>query len=234
MATKKVRNRRNAGPGRGSSHRLTREQVVAEGRRLVNQQGVDALSMRALAQRLGVSTMALYNHVGGKQDLMDGIAQAVVEELRLPAVTGDWQERLRVIFRALRKICLANPRTIPLIERAEVLPAIFRPMEAALAALKHAGIKLQEGMRAYFLLTNFTLGQVSYEIRGPFRGLDPAEAVRDRTILPDDFPLVARAVSGGDWDFDAAFEFGLQIIIAGLAARSRGNSRPSGARVRRI
>ena len=62
-------------------------------------------------------------------------------------------------------------------------------MEAALVALEHAGIEQQEGMRAYFLLTNFTLGQVSYEIRGPFRGLDPAEAVRDRSILPIDFPL---------------------------------------------
>lgn len=193
---------------------------------------MDGLSMRALAERLGVSTMALYNHVGSKQDLMDGIAQAVVEELPLPAVMGDWRERLRVIFRALRRICLANPRTIPLTERAEVLPAIFRPMEAALAALERAGIEQQDGMRAYFLLTNFTLGQVSYEIRGPFRGLDPAEAVRDRTILPNDFPLVARAESGGDWNFDAAFEFGLQTIIAGLAARSTGSSRPSGARRR--
>ena len=105
-------------------------------------------------------------------------------------------------------------------------------MEAALVALEHAGIEQQEGMRAYFLLTNFTLGQASYEIRGPFRGLDPAEAVRDRSILPIDFPLVARAVSASDWDFDAAFEFGLQIIIAGLAACSPGSSRPSGARRR--
>lgn len=232
MATKKVRKRERAKSARGRRDGLTRERVVAEGRRLVNEQGMDGLSMRALAERLGVSTMALYNHVGSKQDLMDGIAQAVVEELPLPAVMGDWQERLRVIFRALRRVCLANPRTIPLIERAEVLPAIFRPMEAALAALEHAGIEQQEGMRAYFLLTNFTLGQVSYEIRGPFHGLDPAEAVRDRTILPGDFPLVARAVSGGDWNFDAAFEFGLQTIIAGLAARSTGSSRPSEARRR--
>jgi TetR/AcrR family tetracycline transcriptional repressor len=76
--------------------------------------------------------MALYNHVSGKQDLMEAIAQAVVEELRIPPAMSDWQETIRGIFRALRQVCLANPRSIPVIKRAEILPAIFRPMEAAL------------------------------------------------------------------------------------------------------
>jgi Tetracyclin repressor-like, C-terminal domain len=52
-----------------------------------------------------------------------------------------------------------------------------------------------------------------------------AEAVRRRTILPDDFPLVVKATSAGDWDFDAAFEFGLEIIIEGLAARAAAGRR---------
>jgi TetR/AcrR family transcriptional regulator, tetracycline repressor protein len=174
-----------------------------------------------LAHKLGVSTMALYNHVNDKQDLLQAIAQDVAEELRIPPATGDWQQRLRAIFRTLRQVCLANPRAVPVIEKAEVLPAIFRPMEAALAALKQAGLGSKEGMQAYFLLTNFTLGQASYEIRGPFRGLDPAEAVQRRTILSRDFPLVVEAAStAAEWDFDAAFEFGLDIIIDGLAARS--------------
>jgi TetR/AcrR family transcriptional regulator, tetracycline repressor protein len=93
-------------------------------------------------------------------------------------------------------------------------------MEATLAALQEAGIGLQEALQAYFPLTNFTMGQVSYEIRGPFRGLDPAEAVRRRVIDPSDFPLVVKAAaSAGDWDFDAAFELGLEIIIEGLKSR---------------
>lgn len=233
MAIKKLGKRRGTAGKRRSRDSLTREHVVAEARRLLNQEGLDALSMRMLAKRLGVSTMALYNHVRDKRDLMEGIAQAVVGELRLPAATGDWQERLSAIFRALRQVCLANPHAMPVIERAEVLPAIFRPMEAALAALQDADIALQEGMRAYFLLTNFTLGQVSYEIRGPFRGLDPSEAVRGRTIHAAEFPLVVKAACAGVWDFDAAFEFGLETIIAGLAARPPKTVRSSKARVRR-
>jgi hypothetical protein len=80
------------------------------------------------------------------------------------------------------------------------------------------------------LLTNFTLGQTSYEIRGPFRGLDPVQAVRRRTIRSRDFPLVVEAASGGEWDFAAAFDSGLDIIIDGLAARSK-KSRASGAKI---
>jgi AcrR family transcriptional regulator len=195
--------------------------VLTEARDLVDEGGLEALSMRALANRLGVSTMALYNHVSDKQDLIKGIAEAVVQELDIPAGEGDWRERLRACFRALRKVCLANPRSIPLVEMSEVLhPAVFRPMEATLAALQEAGIDLKDAMRAYFLLTNFTMGQVSYEIRGPFRGLDPSEAVRRGTIVADEFPLVVKAASAGDWDFDAAFELGLDIIIDGLAARA--------------
>lgn len=192
-ATKQMSKRRRVAPKRGGRHGLTRERVVAEARFLLDERGLGALSMRALAQRLGVSTMALYNHVNGKQDLIQGIAQAVVQALHIPNEDGDWQERVRARFRALRKVCLANPRSIPLIEAAEVLnPAVFQPMEATLAALQEAGIDLLEAMRAYFLLTNFTMGQVSYEIRGPFRGLDPGEAVRRRTVLAGDFPLVVK------------------------------------------
>jgi AcrR family transcriptional regulator len=222
MAAKKRSQPRRAARKRGQRLGLTREGVVAEAHRLVEAQGLEALSMRALAHRLGVSTMALYNHVGSKEDLIQAIAQAVVQELQVPARDdGDWRGQVRGCFRALRQVCRANPRSIPLVERAEVLhPAVFRPMEVTLAALQEAGIDLHEALQAYFLLTNFTMGQVSYEIRGPLRGLDPGEAVRRGAILPSEFPLVSKAVSTGHWDFDAAFELGLEIIVEGLVTRA--------------
>jgi TetR/AcrR family transcriptional regulator, tetracycline repressor protein len=219
-------------PGRGRG--LTREQVLAEARRLVDKEGLDALSMRTLAKGLGVTTMALYNHVSGKQDLIQGIAQLVVQQLSIPSTKGDWRERVRGCFRALRKVCLANPRSMPLLERAEVLhPAAFRPMEITLGALQEAGIDLREAVRAYFLLTNFTMGQVSYEIKGPFRGLDPGEAVLRGVIRADDFPLVVKAAPREAWDFDAAFEAGLEIIITGLAARAGGTPAERGSPLNR-
>jgi TetR/AcrR family transcriptional regulator, tetracycline repressor protein len=198
--------------------KLTRERVIAEARRLLDERGPDALSMRGLAGQLGVSPMALYNHVRNKRDLIDGIAQSVVRELPVPAESGDWRERLKATFRALRSVCLANPRAIPLVQGADVLDLnLFRAMEASLSALRDAGLGARESLTAHFLLTNFTLGQVSYQIAGPFRGLDPAEAARRGMLPPDQFPLILEAVSDAEWDFDAAFEFGLEIIIEGLA-----------------
>jgi AcrR family transcriptional regulator len=205
---------------------LTRDRVLAEARRLLQEEGVEALSMRALAARFHVSPMALYNHVRDKQDLIAGIVASVVRAIEIPPRQGGWQRRLRSCFRALRRACLSNPHVIPLIEQATALdPAIFRPMEAALGALKDAGMNLQDAMRAYFLLVNFTMGQVSYEIRGPNQ-LDAIMAVRRGAISRADFPLVVEATSAGAWDFDAAFEFGLDVVIGGLAQRLLRATRP--------
>jgi TetR/AcrR family transcriptional regulator, tetracycline repressor protein len=226
MRTKQRQQHRSA-EARAQRHGLSRARVLEEARRLLEAHGPEALSMRALAQRLGVSPMALYNHVSSKEDLIQGIANTVVQDLCIAEVRGTWRQRVRGCFRALRQVCLANPRTIPLVEAADVLhPAVFRPMEMTLAALVEAGIEPHEALEAYFLLTNFTMGQVSYQIRGPFRGLDPAEAVRRGTIGESEFPLVAKVVAGGAWDFDAAFERGLDVIIEGLAARGKQRRRP--------
>lgn len=199
---------------------LTRNLVVAEARSLLAEEGMDGLSMRRLAQRLGASTMALYNHIRDRKDLIGQITQAVVREWEVPPDQEDWRQQIRAIFRSLRKVCLDNASAMPLIETAEALDAaFFRPMETALAALQKEGMNSGEALRAYYLLTNYTLGQVSYETRGPFRSMEPAEAIRRGMLDPQRFPLVAHAVSSADWDFDAAFEFGLETIIEGLASR---------------
>lgn len=198
---------------------LTRDLIVTEARRLLDEEGMGALSMRNLARRLGASTMALYNHIRDRKDLVSQIAQAVVREWEIPPDKEDWREQIRAIFRSLRRVCLTNASAMPLIEAGEMPDAaFFRPMEATMAALQEAGMGSGDALRAYYLLTNFTLGQVSYETRGPFRSMEPGEAVRRGVLDPERFPLV-NAVSGADWDFDAAFEFGLETIIEGLAFR---------------
>jgi AcrR family transcriptional regulator len=204
---------------KGSTPRtLTRDRVLSEARQLLNEKGLEALSMRGLANRLGVTPMALYNHVKNRKDLFQGIADAVVNEIRIPAGNGNWRQRVHVCFQSLRATCLKNPRALPLIEMADVLhPAVFRPMECTLAALREAGLDLHQSLKGYFVLTGFTMQQVSYEIRGPFGGLDPAEAVKRGTIVRDEFPLTVQAAPSGPWDFDEAFEFGLDVIIDGLA-----------------
>jgi TetR/AcrR family tetracycline transcriptional repressor len=196
--------------------------VLKEALALVDREGADAFSIRRLADHLGVTPMAVYNHVRSKSDLLQGIANAVIEKVEYPSPAGDWRKVVRSCFRALRRACLAHPGAVPLIESADALPAaVFQPMEITLAALQKAGFTPDEALRAHFLLTTFTLGQVSYQSKGWGRGVDAAAAMEEGRIAAATFPAIARTGSLKRWDFDKSFEFGLSTILAGLAASAR-------------
>jgi TetR/AcrR family tetracycline transcriptional repressor len=203
---------------RGSRRKaLTRERVLAEALGLLDRDGFEALTIRHLADHLSVSPMALYNHVSSKQDLLQGVAQHLLTQTSFSSEHSDWRERVRACFRELRRVCLAHPSAVRVMEAIEVPPlAIFRPMEITLAALDKVVENRADALRAYFLLANFTLGQVSYEVRGPFPGLDLRLALRGRKSLGIDLAHVERMASLKTWDFDRAFEFGLSVILAGL------------------
>lgn len=207
--------------------RLTRGRILASALRILDRDGLDALSMRRLAARLHASPMALYNHVSSKQDLLQSIARDLIDRVDFSCGGDGWCERIRACFRALRNVCLAHPCAVQLIEKIETLPAsVFVPMEITLAALEQIGADPQDALRAYFLLTNFTLVQVSYEVRGPFAGVEPAEGLRSGRIDRNAFPHIERAVSMCAWDFERAFEFGMEAILAGLEQTlSRRSSR---------
>ncbi|HEV7372529.1 TetR/AcrR family transcriptional regulator [Arenibaculum sp.] len=212
--------------GRAGRVPLSRARVLEEAIVLLDRDGPDALSMRRLADHLGVSPMALYNHVADKQDLLRGVAREIIGRMAVPRDHPDWRERVKACFRELRRVCLAHPGVVRLMETAGVAPpSVFEPMEATLEALDGIGMAPQDALRAYFLLTNFTLGQVSYEIRGPFDDLDPMRALGRGRPGDAGFPHVERASAAGRWDFDAAFEFGLAVVVRGLELMERRSSR---------
>jgi TetR/AcrR family transcriptional regulator, tetracycline repressor protein len=94
--------------------------------------------------------------------------------------------------------------------------SVFRPMEITLKVLQEARLPKEAAVRAYFLLMNFVLGQSSYEVRGPSRGLDPAGTVKSGKLTEHSFAHIADAVSFERWDFERAFEFDLSTILEGL------------------
>jgi TetR/AcrR family transcriptional regulator, tetracycline repressor protein len=204
-----------------SPRTLSRSRVLKEALTLLDREGAERFSIRRLAEHLGVTPMAVYNHVSSKGDLFHGIADAVIEEIKYPSPAGDWRKVIRSCFRALRRACLAHPGAVPLIESAEVLPpAVFQPMETTLTALQAAGFSPGDALRAYFLLTTFTLGQISYQIKGWGGGVDVATAIKAGRIAPETFPAIGRGASLTNWNFDKSFEFGLSIILAGLTRRT--------------
>jgi AcrR family transcriptional regulator len=205
--------------GRGT---LNRERVVSEALAMLDRHGVEQFSLRALADQLGVTPMAVYNHVHSKEDLLQAIAETVVGNIEYRLVRGGWPHAIAACFRTLRAACLAHPGAVPIIESAKVLPAaVFRPMEITLTTLEGVGFSAQAALRAYSLLVSFTLGQVGYQIKGWARGVDPGAAAEEHRITPRAFPAVTRATAQATWDFDSAFEFGLSVILAGLEAKRR-------------
>lgn len=218
-----------ARPGRADARTarrvtLTRDQVARAGLALLDRDGLGRFSVRRLADYLGVTPMALYNHVNSKSDLLEAVAEHVLAEAEYQPASDDWREIVSGCFRTLRETCLAHPAAAPLIQTADNLPAdVFRPMELVVRALHTAGLSPEGAARAYFVLMTFTLGQVRHQARGWSHGVDPNAALREGRMDSAAFPSVAQAITSKKWDFDEFFEFGLWLILTGLEAQIRAD-----------
>lgn len=214
--------RKRAGAPHAAARPLSRARIAAAGLALVDREGADALTMRRLAEALRVTPMALYNHVADKNDLLRAVADELVGQARFDPGEGSWRDRIGACFRDLRRLCLAHPGAARLMELTEVAPAAaFVPLEITVEALRDLGYTADDALRAYFALVNFTLGQVSYEIRGPFTGLEPRHSARAQRVL-ERMPAGTDRAAEPDWDFDRAFEFGLSLFLDGIERRRSG------------
>lgn len=206
---------------------LTRERVLAEALRLVDEQGLEALTLRALAARLGVEAMSLYNHVDGKEGLRDGIRELLWQELRDALERGtDWRESLRAIARHLRRLSQDHPQAFPLIIGGSSLAEpMLRTAADGLAMLGDAGFDDECSARTLNSVIHYALGYAMMELAfrttiGIPRGGEPEldALVRLVRTLPPDAPaeLVRVARDCCACDYDAQFEFGLEALLGGL------------------
>jgi TetR/AcrR family transcriptional regulator, tetracycline repressor protein len=183
---------------------LSRDKIVEAALDLIDHNGAGAVTMRGLAQVLGVTPMALYNHFGNKDELLRGVAEHVIESAEFDGGQAKWDDRLRHCFHTLRRICLQHPGLPAMLEIEGAAPAsVFRPMDVAMTALRAAGLDEMESAQAYFVLVGFTLSQAAYQARGPIPGLQASPR------LPC------------DWDYDAGFEYGIELIITGVIGKAK-------------
>jgi AcrR family transcriptional regulator len=194
--------------------RLTRERIIRAAVGLIEDGGVEALSMRGLATELGVAVMSLYNHVPGKAALLDGVAEQIMEGLELvddPA--ADWQERARALVRAFRKVAHDNPRSVTTVLTRKIdTTAGLRVVERALAIADAAGfdgvtsVRIMRALLAYAIGAQMRESGAAKMLEGPPVHVDPAE-----------FPLVASlAAELLTHDPETDFEFGLDLLISAL------------------
>jgi AcrR family transcriptional regulator len=210
-------------PDPGRRAQLTREQVVTAAIELADRDGIESISMRRLAQELGVEAMSLYTHVRSKDDLLDGMVDAVIGMIPVDADPADWRTSLRRMALAARAVMLRHPWAPRTVEtRAAPGPAGLAYANAVLGILREGGFSIADAHHALHILGSRVLG-FAQAIFDDSPGPDPEAAVS----LPDEFAAafpyaaeMALAVSHGGalgaCDDDGEFEFALDFILDGL------------------
>lgn len=209
-------------PGAKSRPPLSGEQVVAAAIELADDEGLGAVTMRRLGERLGVEAMSLYNHVANKDSLLDGMENAVLSEVELPAVDADWKSAMRRRAVSFREALSRHPWAAALIgTRAYSGPATLRYSDWVLGCLRRAGFGPDMASRAYWVIDSYIVG---FGIQQATVGLiEPSadEAGEYTRSLPvEQYPYLVEAsvtyAEGSGWDFDEEFLRGLDLILEAL------------------
>jgi len=167
---------------------LSRSRVVVAALAIVDRDGPESLTMRALGRELGVDPMAVYHYVPGKSALYDALAEAVWAEVELPARTGEWEADLVALARGVRRALLAHPRALPVVAtRQSVAPATLDLLETGIAILVEAGLPPAVALSLMGAASALLVGSALTEV-----GVAPDEAAE---TAPD---ALAAAVGGAE------------------------------------
>jgi TetR/AcrR family tetracycline transcriptional repressor len=214
--------------------RLTRERVVEEALAVIAQEGVQALTMRRLAARLGVVPGALYHHVRNKQRLQDLVLDNVLAEVQVDLDPSlGWTEQLKVLAQRLRQVLEDHPGVAGILKTRDPLgPHSLALAEAVLSPLQAAGFTDREAGLAFFLLVDYTIG---FAVSSPATSVNE-QRVRDpatrtqlhqffRSLPADRFPALV-ALGEHVWvdNRDQRFSAGLQVLVQGLEHTPRSPS----------
>ena len=207
--------------------KLSRERVLAAALRLADQEGIDAVSMRRLGQALGVEAMSLYRHVSGKEDILDGIADLVMEEVEVPNRDVPWQTALRQSAVSTHLALLRHPWASAVLEsRRNPGPTRLRYLDTVVSILLGAGFTLPDVARAFMAVDSHVYGFTLQVVAMPFDLRDaPEEAARMASeTFGDAYPglraMAGLAATGPGVPIE--LEFGLDLIIDGLERRLAG------------
>jgi AcrR family transcriptional regulator len=200
---------------------LNKDRVLRAAVELADAHGVEAVSMRRLAQELGVEAMSLYNHVANKDEILDGLIETVATEIELPQPGADWKEALRHILLSAQQTLLRHRWAQSLwMARGMPGPARLSYAESILRSLREAGFSKELTYHAFHMIEALVLGVTTQHMSVPenkdeFR--DVAQRFIDR-LPKDDVPYLiehaqqhfaADAPTGG-------FAWAVDLIIEGL------------------
>lgn len=219
--------------GGGVSRRgLDRDRIVANAVELADEIGLETLTIRRLAEHLGVRPMSLYHYVRSKEDIVDAMVGRVFDEVERPDPSQPWKEAIRGRARSLRAALRRHPWAIPIME-ARRTPGveILDHHEALLTTWLRSGLPLPVVAHGVAAVDAFVFGFVLQETALPFGDRDgDLSEVSEQIVAPlspEDYPslvhFTAEHVLQPGYDFGDSFEAGLGYILDGVerAATSR-------------
>jgi AcrR family transcriptional regulator len=206
--------------------RLSRERVLQAALALAARDGIESLTMRKLADELGVGAMSLYYHVPNKEQLLDGMVDIVFSEIEPPSTDVDWKTAMRNRALSTRDALRRHPWAIGLMEgRTNHGPANLRIHDAVLGCLRAAGFSLEMTVHAYSVQDAYIYGfalqeqDMSSETADDFAA-EAQRQMREYEAMLADFPHLVEVVGGyvaeSGYDYDTEFVFGLDLILDGL------------------
>lgn len=212
---------------------LDQMSILNEAIRFIDEQGVQHLTMRRLGARLGVEAMALYRYVPGREQLLDGVVEVVMDELYADTmqpgdISNSWTEYLQRMAHGVRRLALVHPRVFPLVATRPPAAPWLRPplrslrwVEAFLEGLVHHGFNGRASVQVYRAFSTFLLGHLLLETAtlGGELGLseeDDTEFIESNDL--DHYPMVTEFSQVLSADaYEDEFEESLEDLLDRLA-----------------
>jgi AcrR family transcriptional regulator len=205
--------------------RLSRDRVLRSAMSVADAGGITALTIRSLAAELGVKPMSVYYYVANKDEILDAIVDIVFSEIDLPSPDSEWRAEIRRRSLSARAVLRRHPWAIPLLQaRTHPGPATLRHLNANIGTLRSGGFSVRMTAHAYALIDSyvygFALSESSLPINGPESVTDIAESIMDHAppeVYPHLTEFSLEHVTKPGYNFGEEFEFGLDLILDGLA-----------------
>lgn len=203
----------------GRPAKLSREAVVDAAQAVVDREGVDGLTMRAVGAEIGAPAMSLYRHVSSKDELLVLLLDRAARQVRRPELPRDPRQRLTVLCRLLHDELALRPWAVRVLASGKLIgPSVLWLIEEVTAGFRECGLDASSAYRAYRVVWRYIVGELTVPVSGTAAG---AERTQSAAVLDDldpaRFPSLAEARRGLDGSApEATFEPGLAALLDGL------------------
>jgi AcrR family transcriptional regulator len=210
---------------------LSKERILRTAVQLADEAGVASLTMRKLAETLGVEAMSLYYYVADKDEILDGMVDLVFAEIELPSREADWKAAMRQRAISARDALTRHPWAVGVLEsRANPGPATLRHHDAVIGTLRRAGFSIALAAHAFSVIDSYVYGFALQALNLPFDTSEELENLAEamlRELPADQYPYLTEMIGEHalqpGYSYANEFEYGLDLVLDGLE-RARGTA----------